>query len=288
MLISMGRKRRHEEEGLIGMLMDLSAEVPVAGFISALLFLIAGAYLTWINPKVYYGMGAFFGDIAFLLSALLALVAVIGLVRQRKSQKERHRRLDAVVSAADLQKMDWKQFEQLVADAFRRQGFRVREVGGSGDGGVDLVLVGADSREHLVQCKQYRVWDVGEPRVREFYGAMAAHRTRCEGIIVTCGRFTEPARRFAEDKPLRLMDGEALVKLIGNANAIAPAVSHFIGAPEVPSRAAAPICPRCGIAMVGRTAKKGLNAGQPFWGCKNFPNCREIVPIGAESGPKRR
>lgn len=33
-------------------------------------------------------------------------------------------------------------------------------------------------------------------------------------------------------------------------------------------------CPRCGSALVLRTAKKGENAGNQFYGCSNFPKCR--------------
>ena len=41
---------------------------------------------------------------------------------------------------------------------------------------------------------------------------------------------------------------------------------------------ATPICPKCGGQMVLRTAKSGTNAGNRFWGCANFPNCRSILP----------
>ena len=39
----------------------------------------------------------------------------------------------------------------------------------------------------------------------------------------------------------------------------------------------APLCSRCSGVMVKRTAKGGENAGKEFWGCSNFPKCREIV-----------
>lgn len=39
-----------------------------------------------------------------------------------------------------------------------------------------------------------------------------------------------------------------------------------------------PICPKCGQVMILRTAKKGANAGNQFWGCSNYPACRAIVP----------
>lgn len=36
------------------------------------------------------------------------------------------------------------------------------------------------------------------------------------------------------------------------------------------------ICPRCGKQLVLRTAKKGTNAGQQFYGCSGFPSCHFI------------
>ena len=35
-------------------------------------------------------------------------------------------------------------------------------------------------------------------------------------------------------------------------------------------------CPRCGGELLLRTAKKGNNAGNQFYGCSNFPKCRYI------------
>ena len=37
-----------------------------------------------------------------------------------------------------------------------------------------------------------------------------------------------------------------------------------------------PSCPRCGSAMLPRTAKKGANVGKKFWGCSQFPKCRAV------------
>lgn len=43
------------------------------------------------------------------------------------------------------------------------------------------------------------------------------------------------------------------------------------------SLASPPSCPKCGIGMIERTAKRGADAGKKFWGCANYPNCREVV-----------
>ncbi|MBS6763242.1 MAG: NERD domain-containing protein [Clostridium sp.] len=36
------------------------------------------------------------------------------------------------------------------------------------------------------------------------------------------------------------------------------------------------VCPRCGGKLILRTAKKGANAGNHFYGCSNFPKCRYV------------
>lgn len=33
-------------------------------------------------------------------------------------------------------------------------------------------------------------------------------------------------------------------------------------------------CPECGDAMVQRSAKRGANAGNMFWGCTSYPRCK--------------
>ena len=35
-----------------------------------------------------------------------------------------------------------------------------------------------------------------------------------------------------------------------------------------------PLCPKCGAPMQKRFAKKGRNAGNPFWSCSGYPDCK--------------
>lgn len=44
-----------------------------------------------------------------------------------------------------------------------------------------------------------------------------------------------------------------------------------------------PACPLCAKPMRQRTAKKGPHAGQPFWGCTGYPECRGIRPLSDPS-----
>ncbi|MBO8170871.1 MAG: DUF2726 domain-containing protein [Bacillaceae bacterium] len=42
---------------------------------------------------------------------------------------------------------------------------------------------------------------------------------------------------------------------------------------------ATPVCNKCKVPMVKRQAKRGENQGKVFYGCPNFPRCREIVEV---------
>lgn len=184
--------------------------------------------------------------------------------------------------AADaLEGMSWSEFEQLVGEAFRLQGYQVSEKGGARpDGGFDLVLR-RSGEKFLVQCKQWRAYRVGVDVVRELFGVMAATGAT-GGFVVTSGRFTEEATRFADGRNVTLVDGRALNKLIRQAMArdvLRPASTSSNASVSAGGEAAA-VCPICGSGMVRRTAKRGPDAGREFWGCSRYPACRGTRPIG--------
>lgn len=109
--------------------------------------------------------------------------------------------------------MDWKAFERLVGEAFRRLGYRIAETGqGGADGGIDLVLL-KNNRKTIVQVKQWRSSNVGAPIVREMYGLMMHHNA--DAVAIVClGRFTKEAWSFAHGKPIELIAGDKLFQII--------------------------------------------------------------------------
>jgi restriction system protein len=52
---------------------------------------------------------------------------------------------------------------------------------------------------------------------------------------------------------------------------------------EAASSDVAPCCPRCGKPMQHRTARRGSNAGQGFWGCTAYPDCKGTRPLKTSS-----
>lgn len=215
-----------------------------------------------------------FSRFAWLIALPFVLLSIATLVRGAL----RRRLLDGQRDLNSVRALPWHEFEHLVGEAFRRQGFRVEERGGvAPDGGVDLILH-RDGRKVTVQCKRWRTRQVGVAVVRELYGAMTAEAAD-EAIFVSSGDYTADARRFADGTPIRLIDGPTLleiVQVVQRATAeLAPGESLDIASPSSATvEEATPACPRCGRAMVRRVARTGTRPGSAFWGCTGFPECR--------------
>lgn len=226
---------------------------------------IPGMYLRAISQALQY-----------VLPVLCVFGAAASFLRRRK-REALVANTTASASADAVHGMSWQEFELLTAEAFRLQGFEVKEQGGPRpDGGVDLVLR-RGTETYLVQCKQWRAFKVGVDVVRQLYGVMAAQGA-AGGYVVTSGQFTPDARAFAQGRNIRLIDGEKLFSLLQQAKMSAQQTRvSRPSSPPLPEQAVAasgPLCPVCSALMVRRTAKKGTTAGAQFWGCSRFPACR--------------
>lgn len=84
------------------------------------------------------------------------------------------------------------------------------------------------------------------------------------------------ARETKVGKPLELVDGPTFAALVRTVQSTRPA-----SIPKTEPRPATtePTCPLCNAPMVIRTAKRGANAGNLFFGCSRFSSgCRGTRP----------
>lgn len=220
------------------------------------------------------GLTAGFSGFGVMIALFFgALILAAGGVAALK-RLQRRRLYESQTGIASIRALSWRDFERLIGEAYRRQGYEVAETGGGGaDGGIDLVLRRGNEKT-VVQCKQWRVYKVAVQPIRELYGVMVAGKAQ-QAIFVTSGIYTQQALQFAVGKPLTLVDGNQLVQVMQLPNA----VTHQKTSPPP----AVPACPACGLPMVLRVAKKGANAGEEFWGCSGFPKCRGIRSLSSAS-----
>lgn len=218
--------------------------------------------------------GADFAPLAWGVLVLFWSAALASWLGRRA----RRQLLDTRTGLDSLSALGWRQFELLVGEAFRRQGYAVEETGlGGADGGVDLILR-RGGRCTLVQCKRWRRTRVPVSVVREMYGLLTHHHADAV-LVVASGGFTADAERFAAGKPVELMGGETLLRMIRAVQAspvqtVATAGqsnSTPVYATKGVETVAQPECPRCGKAMVERSNRR---TGEKFWGCSAYPACR--------------
>lgn len=245
--------------------------------------------------------GTLIAALSKVLQYLVPLLCLAGAGLSAWRRRERAGLLARATGAdtsLEVSRMSWQQFELLVGEAFRSQGYKVAELGGAGpDGGVDLVL-SKDGARYLVQCKQWRAFKVGVSVVRELFGVMAAQKA-AGGFLVTSGRLTEEAKAFADGKNITLIDGDRLGKFLrsGQKDHVPPtaptarergsvvdvgqaATRPDAGSPDLRAVAGqVPSCPRCSKAMIRRVARQGARSGQAFWGCSDYPSCRGTMAI---------
>ena len=119
----------------------------------------------------------------------------------------------------NLATMPWEDFEYFVRELFDKMfnvnGGEVKVTQASHDGGVDAIAFDDDpirGGKFVIQAKRYNNV-VPVSAVRDLYGTMI-HEGATKGILVTTSFYGKEAYDFAQDKPITLIDGQALLGLL--------------------------------------------------------------------------
>lgn len=263
----MAKRRESGFELLASMPWPVPAVLGIIGFV----FLRYGlAWTLGTGQNVYLaglGQGLSASPYAPLAWAVLGLCWFAALASYIGARRRRHL-LETQTGLESIRSLSWRQFELLVGEAFRRQGYAVQETGlGGADGGIDLLLR-KNGELTLVQCKRWRTQRVDVKVVREMFGLLAHHQASAVKIIAV-GAYTTDAQRFAAGKPIELITGDALLELVRSVQTAASEPAPQ--APPTDSAETAPPCPKCGQAMQQRANKR---TQERFWGCPAYPRCR--------------
>lgn len=187
---------------------------------------LGASYLTMFVLLWRAGSGWFLsGFLALLAGPAALMVGLVGSLiliaicdnflpnaaayRRYRRAKKRHEviRVASTIFAAQndihsFYRASGPEFERLVARAFRRWGFHVRELGGANDGGIDLVVM-RGSETSLVQCKAFGR-PVSPAVVRELYGTLL-HSEASHAYLATLMGVTQAGRDWASGKPITFL-----------------------------------------------------------------------------------
>jgi restriction system protein len=197
-------------------------------WISAILAVISYLGLKFLVPSILQDRAGLLSQgLAKAAPSLAALVSlgfvftgiisvILSVIKRKKEDGNAGRKRELFKrqkSLPDISALKWREFEEVIGEAYKRQGYQVEERGGNEpDGGIDLILR-KKGEMGLVQCKHWEAEQVGVKIVRELYGVVAAEGAT-KGIVVTTGYFTRDAEIFAHGKPLLLIRGNELSRLI--------------------------------------------------------------------------
>ena len=162
--------------------------------------------------------------LAYIGQYVLSLIFTLGSIGSLLRRKQRADLLSSVkkIKGKDVvRKMNWQEFELLVGEAFRQQGFTVAETGSGADGGIDLIAK-KEGATYLIQCKHWKKSKVSVNIIREHLGVIVSEGA-AGGFVVTSGVYTKEAKDFAKSNNIKLLDGNELYRFI-----------HKVGQPTQP------------------------------------------------------
>lgn len=196
--------------------------------------------------SLFYKM--YFFSLLFGFACLILILVIIKKIKDKRKYFASKNTLES------LRSLTPNEFEEYIVDLFRRWGYKTEKVGGSHDGGID-VIAEKNNLKHYIQCKKHITSQVTVHDVREFYGVVVDKLANAKSYFITTNKFTSEAEKFCDDKPIELIDGQRLMQYINKVG-------------EIPIIKSNSTCPQCGGQLVERSGKYGI-----FFGCSNYPKC---------------
>jgi restriction system protein len=169
-----------------------------------------------------------------------------------------------------IQEIEWKKFEELSTAYYQEKGIRAEATSIGADGGIDIKLYqdSSGNADAIVQCKSWSSKQVGVKEIREFLGVMT-HEKISKGFYMTSGEFSSDAKGTATANKITLINGEMLLAMIKRLSAES---QHKLLTLATMGDYKTPTCASCGVKMIKRKGKRG-----EFWGCSNFPRCKQML-----------
>lgn len=159
------------------------------------------------------------GVSASKLSTLTPVQPIIQISRTDKRLVEGYDVAEGIDKSTNIAAMDWKDFENLIRELFEKEfksnGGEVKVTQASRDGGVDAIAFDPDpirGGKIVIQAKRYtNIVDVAA--VRDLYGTVV-NEGATKGILVSTADYGPDAYKFAQGKPITLLNGSNLLHLL--------------------------------------------------------------------------
>jgi restriction system protein len=162
-------------------------------------------WVSLLATALVYSLGALFSPLigAAAASPFFGMTVYVLYLRIRRGPT-----LDPAAFLKAVRAATPEELRAMLAEVYGRQGY---EIADSDDGDLQLSRSGYMT---LLRYRRWRAQSTGAPAVADLAQAMR-RRQADRGIYVTAGSVNEGARKRADESDIALIDGPALVPLLG-------------------------------------------------------------------------
>ena len=210
---------------------------------------------------------------AFEIEKITSKIATSKITKNKVFEKKSYS--DTAGALPDLTESE---FKKLIHKIFKLRGYTLIDDAELSHDDVDLVLQ-QDNETTYVQYDHWKDKQIELSTITSLHNNMTDDNVRF-GIVITSGEFTSDALEFALGKTILLINGidlSQMIEVLMQSNFEEEELDTKNASEELKMPELEPLCPICSQKMIKRTARKGKNAGNIFWGCSQFPNCRGVV-----------
>lgn len=231
--------------------------------------------IVWIIFKLYKIIWEYWAKHPILLIIIVVIIlSIIIIIGKYIIDRERGKWL-SINKIEDMHKLHWRDFEKFIEFVLQEKWFKTKIWPWLKDWWIDL-QASLDWRKYLIQCKKWTNYKVSEPNIREFYGAMNDFDNNAKWIFITTSNLTSDAKNFAERNWIEIWDKFSLEKY----------VREYTNWDEIKDSESIEkkidnnqICNKCWWKLIERKAKFWINKWNLFFGCENYPKCKNIINI---------
>jgi restriction system protein len=142
----------------------------------------------------------------FLLILILSLYVGFQVYRVKKTNH-----ILRTSGIGKIDNMTGTEFEKYLEVYFKDMGYKVETIGGSGDGGADLILISTEGNRICVQAKRWEN-SVGFKAIQEVFTAKALYNCSEAWVVTNNAKFSKQARETAKKLEVVLWDREKLIE----------------------------------------------------------------------------
>ncbi len=159
-----------------------------------------------------------------LLFSVLILLYFFLKVKKFNRHRFNQKKADLIISKINsfeypgqkinyLRKIDPFVFEELLLNAFKNKGFKIkRNKRYTGDGGIDGIIFDKDNNKILIQAKRYKSYI--NPKHIEDFNQLVLRKNAIAGYFIHTGKSSQNTRSLFNNSNIEIIGGTRLLKLI--------------------------------------------------------------------------